>query len=558
MNAPLPGDVLAAVLDALPDPVLLINSNGTVLAANSPAHQAFQAPGTVLVGLGVLDLLPGLDPRRIPGSMRPADGPGPAETVRTTARRTDGTAFPAEIRTSELDSGPAALLMPSTAHAPTGLLLLVARDLTDSRRIHRELLRLRAETETVLRTCSEGLLGIDAEGRCVLANPAALRLLRYRPDEISDLPVQSLLQPGAPAAPPAVLTALATGRRCGGTALLRRSDGLPVAVDLQAVPVHVDGQVVGAMMAFTDRSRELAAEAERAQLTALLRDRLGPSTAVLADRLARLAHDPASRLWPEAVGELRELAGEFASSRELVEVALADCPPPAGAVDPVRAEPVRAEPVELRQVLCRAVDRASSLAGSGRVRFTVHAAAVEVSADPYLLAEALAHLAADAGGAGPTTDPVPGDPRDGQDPPTVRLAGERDGSGVRIEITGPGGHGSSGHLPLAREMVAVHGGVLQPRRPTDRPGITYVVDLPLVPVDRPAFGGPERPAPGTGRRRARPAAVPELPHGAAIAALPARIAQPALGPAPTAARVAAAGRHRAAPTPPGAAALHLA
>ncbi|MFJ5229435.1 PAS domain-containing protein [Kitasatospora sp. NPDC088391] len=462
MNAPLPGDVLAAVLDALPDPVLLIDSNGTVLAANSPAHQAFRAPGTVLVGLGVLDLLPGLGLHRIPGSTIGAGGPGPAETVRITARRTDGTAFPAEVRSSGIGSDLAALLLPVGRARPTGLLLLTARDLTESRRLRRELLRLRAETETLLRTCAEGVLGVDADGRCVLANPAALRLLRYRSEEIADRPVQALLHPGPTTVPPAVLTALATGRRCGGPALLRRSDGLPVPVDLRAVPVQVDGRVVGAMMAFTDRGRELAAAAERAHLTALLREHLGPSTAVLADRLARLAHDPASRLWPEAVDELRHLAGEFARSRELFEQVLAECAPH-GAV------PV--DPAE-----------------SGRP-------------------------AADPGGVG--SPAVSG-------PSTVPPTGGRNRDRVRVEITGAGGRNEL--LSLTDESIAGHGGVLRPRHPADRPGSTYAVDPPLPSVDRSPSGARRRHARPTDLPEPPPgatgAALPGRPSPPALGPAP--------------------------------------
>ena len=62
---------LAAILDALPDALLLVNSNGTVVDANAAAVRSLQTPGTSLVGMGVLDLLPEFDPSRIPGSMRP-------------------------------------------------------------------------------------------------------------------------------------------------------------------------------------------------------------------------------------------------------------------------------------------------------------------------------------------------------------------------------------------------------------------------------------------------------------------------------------------------------
>lgn len=39
---------LAAILDALPDALVLVNANGTVVNANTIALEAFEAPGTAL------------------------------------------------------------------------------------------------------------------------------------------------------------------------------------------------------------------------------------------------------------------------------------------------------------------------------------------------------------------------------------------------------------------------------------------------------------------------------------------------------------------------------
>ncbi|MFB7942038.1 PAS domain-containing protein, partial [Streptomyces sp. NPDC056049] len=84
---------LAAVLDALPDGLVLVNRDGTVVNANTIALGMFETPGTALVGRGLLDLLPTFDSRLIPGSMRlpdPADERGRTKPMRMMARRTDG------------------------------------------------------------------------------------------------------------------------------------------------------------------------------------------------------------------------------------------------------------------------------------------------------------------------------------------------------------------------------------------------------------------------------------------------------------------------------------
>ncbi|MEK8144142.1 PAS domain-containing protein [Streptomyces sp. M10(2022)] len=58
---------LAAILDALPDGLLLVNCNGTVVNANTIALEMFETPGTALVGRGLLDLLPEFDSKLIRG-----------------------------------------------------------------------------------------------------------------------------------------------------------------------------------------------------------------------------------------------------------------------------------------------------------------------------------------------------------------------------------------------------------------------------------------------------------------------------------------------------------
>ncbi|WP_063764162.1 response regulator [Kitasatospora purpeofusca] len=564
---------LAAILDALPDALLLVNSNGTVVDANTAAVQALQAPGTSLVGMGVLDLLPEFDPSRIPGSMRPATREDEAldRPVRMTARRTDGSTFPVEVSGNDFDDDGSGAgegrgyavssLVPYDPYREgsrsSDLLLLLVRDLTGRLGVEAELRRQHKQTEMILRAAAEGVLGVDLEGRCVLVNPAAAHILEYRASELGGRELHPLIQHSRADGTPlsleesALLDTLTSGRkhRVRGTVLWRK-DGRPVTVDLTTAPVRDGDQLVGAVMTFTDRSRELALVARNEHLTAVLESELGGALTALHRRIDTLAADPAGQLWPEANWTLRRLADECRRFGKLIDGVLAHQRSEAGESAAAAAaadgkgggpKPVERVPVALDKVVRRAVEHAGELVGAGRVRFSVHAAAVEVIADEQRLAQALAHLVADVSGVGLSLDaepelPSPGLaapgtpalPPGGGDTPAVVLAAAQRGEVARVEIRGPGRGGSPVHLPIARAVVERHGGVLQPHELPGRAGTTYVVELPLDPVA--AKAAAERA--GAEGRSDRPkesdsAVLPDLPG---IPQLPtARAEEPAAG-----------------------------
>ncbi|MFC1417905.1 PAS domain-containing protein [Streptacidiphilus cavernicola] len=447
---------LAAILDALPDALLLVNSNGTVVDANAAAVRSLQAPGTSLVGMGVLDLLPEFDPSRIPGSMRPRaraeDGSEEDDDapVRMTARRTDGTSFPVEVAGNEfeddgllggglggLGSGSGSSSGGSARPGGTSggrdgygpydsyggvsrygygasggsgagssrpsdreLLLIVVRDLSARLEVEAELRRQHKQTEMILRAAAEGVLGVDIEGRVVLVNPAAAHILGFRASELGGQELLPLVQhskadgtPQSPEESPLADT-LASGRKHRvRTAVLWRKDGRPVHVELSTAPVRDGEQLVGAVMTFTDRTAFLSLEARHEHLTAVLREELDEPLGRLQGTLERLAADPAGQLWPEANWVLRRLAADCARTARLVDGVLSYQRFDAS-LDAGR-EALERHPVGLDAVVRRAVAAATELIGEDRVRFAVHPSEVEVIVDQERLAQALGHLIAD-------------------------------------------------------------------------------------------------------------------------------------------------------------------
>ncbi|MEV6963327.1 PAS domain-containing protein [Streptomyces sp. NPDC051207] len=303
---------LAAILDALPDALVLVNANGTVVNANTIALEAFETPGTALVGRGLLDLLPQFDSKLIPGSMRRPDHIDPrarTKPTRMVARRTDGTEFPVEVTSANLENGQQAY--DGYGYTSDELLMLVVRDLSGTVDTEAELARSQRQTEMILRAASEGVVGTDTEGRIVLVNPAAAQILGYRASDLGGRELHTLVLHSRPDGSPfpyeesPLADTLRSGRKHrvrGQVVFARNGDKVPV--DLTTAPVRDGDQLVGAVLTFTDRR----------PYDAVLKEK-ETAEREHAEELERLAEEHASELTAlrqRHVAELEELREQHA------------------------------------------------------------------------------------------------------------------------------------------------------------------------------------------------------------------------------------------------------
>ncbi|WP_254406403.1 PAS domain-containing protein [Streptomyces sp. AC627_RSS907] len=548
-------DRLAVVLDALPDGLVLVNDNGTVVSANATAVALFEAPGTALVGRGLLDLLPDYDWRLTDGRGHVFQESGRREQARPrrmTARRTDGDEFTAEVHSTALEGGGAPDPYGYDRHGDGRLLMLVVRDVTGVLDAEAGLASSRRQTATVLRAVTEGVIGTDAEGRIVLVNPAAARMLGYRAGRLGGQELHSLiLHTRADGEPyPFEESPLADTLRSGRKHRVRgqvvwAQDGTRIPVDMTTAPVHEEGRIAGVVMTFTDRrpderlAREHAAElAEHAERHAAALRRHEDGYQALADRhaqltaavsgarhgqleeirasLAGLAADDAGHLWPEAGRQLGRLAAGCTRLTACLD----------GLLDYQRFADGEEEPrrgrVEIGRVVDAAVHRSGQLMRHGRARFAVHTPPIEAEVDPEGLTTALAHLLADVAddghdgydgyghddaGADVTGVAVPVG-ADAGEPSTVVVAAQR-GDTVRIEVRGPYAGGDPVHQAVVRGIVGAHGGVVQRYEVPGTNGSTYVVEVPLAAPSATAGRPPAADAPSGAR--ALPAQRPGTP-----------------------------------------------
>ena len=157
---------LLALLDALPEALLLLDNAGCVLAANRAAGDLYRQPSAELQGLALAALDPALSPLAL------ADAAARAETgielhQSGSHRRADGSLFAADLWLRACSGPGAARLLARVrpAQAPAG-----AED--------------DARYRLLLQAMDKGVLIQDAEGRIVAVNPAACRILGLSETEI--------------------------------------------------------------------------------------------------------------------------------------------------------------------------------------------------------------------------------------------------------------------------------------------------------------------------------------------------------------------------------------
>jgi PAS domain S-box-containing protein len=459
---------LAAILDALPDALLLVDAAGVVVNANAVALDLFEGESAQrLLGRQLATLLPGLGravatagpgPAALPpGSSTPTETPRAPQrepSQRLAARRTDGTPFPAEVNTAKLpDDG-------------DELVLYVVRDLSDVLDVEAELRRQQRQIELILRAASEGIIGVDNEARIVLVNPAGARILRHRASDLGGQDVHELIAhsaaDGTPISADKVLLvdSLRTGTKHRSLdEVLWRSDGSSVTVDITTAPVYEGDVIIGAVMTFEDNSEVRAAERRARELAEVLdRDLRAPLANVLAE-LRGAADSGIGELGPN----VRQALGSATSDMHDVARLVDDIVDYQHMV--VGDTPCEPQKIPLSAVVDAAVGATEGDAAALGVDLIAHTADVEVSVDPQLFATMLAHLLADMVNAAPVGG-------------KVVVTAARRGPVARIEIRGPHTGGGPLHLPIARAIVAQHRGTVTTHRIAGK-GNTHVVEVPL-------------------------------------------------------------------------------
>lgn len=305
---------LAAILDNLPDGLLLVDETGTVINANARAVAAFGvSSASSLVGSSLAELLPSL--AGSDGS--PDSWPNTGESRRVLARPPIGDPFGVEVTCSRVPWG-----------NNEERLLVSLRHGTDST-AEAELVRTGRAAQAVLRSTEEAICGVDRDGRVVLANPAAARLLGAKVSTIAGLDLHTMALhtrlDGSmyPSAESPIARTLRTGRRMQRRReIVWRQDGSPVPVELSSAPMRDGSEIVGAVLAFTDVTEQVESERRRARLVEVLADEVAPALEALAAEPDAAALAKLRALVAEAIDYEHIMTGE--AELDIADAQLAD------------------------------------------------------------------------------------------------------------------------------------------------------------------------------------------------------------------------------------------
>ncbi len=176
---------LSALLEAVPEPIVVSDRQGRITRINSHAERVFGYSRDELVGRSIEDLLPkslrGKHAGQREGYLRQAHVRPMCAVPNLVALRKDGTEFPVEIS-----------LGPVETHEGTQVVATV-RDITLRKHAEEALQASEEHLRSVVETASDAIISADRDGKIIYFNSAAERIFGYMNEEVIGGPLSVLM-----------------------------------------------------------------------------------------------------------------------------------------------------------------------------------------------------------------------------------------------------------------------------------------------------------------------------------------------------------------------------
>jgi PAS domain S-box-containing protein len=256
-------------LETIPDAIVAVQKDGTILQVNSQTEQLFGYPQGELIGQKIEVLVP----QRFRGAHR-GHRSSFAEEPKTRrmgagfdlkGRRRDGSEFDVEIS-----------LSPVATDAGT-IVLCAIRDISDRKRIEAELRRVNEELDkrtakeigeyrtrlaSIVDSSEDAIVGKDLDGTIISWNRGAQHMYGYEPDEVIGKNISLLTSKDRPDEIPAILERIKHGEHITHYESIRvTKDGRRLNVSISISPIRdAGGGVVGASAIARDVTEQKRSE----------------------------------------------------------------------------------------------------------------------------------------------------------------------------------------------------------------------------------------------------------------------------------------------------------
>lgn len=264
---------------------------------------------------------------------------------------------------------------------------------------------LRRQQEILLDAVSDGICGLDREGKVRFANPAAWRLLGAKPESLTGRALHDLLHGSAP-----------HERACSQDCPLRKStvqpnstageenffraDGNSFPAEYVLTPIHGSGSLSGWVLSFRDITQRYALDRMKDEFISTVSHELRTPLTSIRGALGLLNS-----------GMLGEV-GEKASS--LLRIALTNSDRLVRLINDILdleriqsgREPLAFRTVQLADIVKQAIEDLQPMAEQAGVKLTHDATRVEITADPDRLLQVITNLLANAVKFSPPNSPV--------------------------------------------------------------------------------------------------------------------------------------------------------
>ena len=171
-------------------------------------------------------------------------------------------------------------------------------DIAERKQAEEALARLNRQTELILSSAGEGILGLDSEGRHTFINPVAARMLGYEPQELIGIPSHITwhhTKPGGSSYPVEECPIYASYRsgipHMAENEMFWRKDGTCFPVEYTSTPIGGDGgSITGAVVTFSDITKRKAAQQQLIETKDYLENIINSSwdAIVISDNAGRI------------------------------------------------------------------------------------------------------------------------------------------------------------------------------------------------------------------------------------------------------------------------------